>query len=127
MGTVDISDPRYVQFIRPAPTPATNAVVALGAGLTIVSTATPALNGTYAIDQLTQMDIIAIETSLNAGKGFPGGAAMFNYHDMSGVLHVFSAANFTNFAAAVRDYVYMLKALIAGASTALPASTTSID
>ncbi|MGI4812021.1 MAG: hypothetical protein ACRYG5_06595 [Janthinobacterium lividum] len=103
-----------------------SAQVAMRTGVAIVSTATPALNGTYAIDQISQMDIIAIETSLNAGKGFPGGATAFGYPDTAGASHSFTEANFTNFAAAVRDYVYALKSVIGGASSALPSATTTI-
>jgi hypothetical protein len=98
----------------------------LTTGLAIVSTGTPVLNATYACDQLSQMDIIAIETSLNAGKGFPGGATTFNYPDVTGVMHSFTEANFTDFAAAVRDYVYALKSVIAGSSSTLPAASTTI-
>ena len=72
------------------------------------------------------MDIIAIETSLNAGKGFPGGAATFNYPDANGAMHAFSESNFTDFAAAVRDYVYALKSVIAGSSSTLPAASVTI-
>jgi hypothetical protein len=98
----------------------------LSRGLSVASAGTPNLNGTYAVDQLSQMDIIAIETSLNAGKGFPGGATTFNYPDVTGVMHAFSESNFTDFAAAVRDYVYALKSVIAGASTTLPSMSTTI-
>lgn len=105
---------------------AEQAKAAMVGGLAIVSTATPALNGTYAVDRLSQMDVIAIETSLSAGKGFPGGAATFNYPDASGAMHSFSEANFTDFAAAVRDFVYGCNAVIAGSSTTLPASTVTI-
>jgi hypothetical protein len=110
----------------PAPSAAQMAANAMTMGLAVTSTSTPAINDTYACDQLSQMDIIAIETSLNAGKGFPGGAAAFNYPDLAGVMHSFTAANFTDFAAAIRDYVYALKSVIAGASTALPAATSTI-
>ncbi|NPT57375.1 hypothetical protein [Paraburkholderia elongata] len=99
---------------------------ALATGLKLTSTGTPALNGTFACDPLSQMDIIAIETSLNAGKGFPGGATTFNYPDASGAMHAFSQSNFTNFAAAVRDYVYALKSVIAGASSTLPSASATI-
>lgn len=99
---------------------------AFATGLEIISSSMPSVNGTYAIDQLSQMDIIAIETSLNAGKGFPGGGATFNYPDTSGTMHAFSETNFTDFAAAVRDYVYALKSVIAGASTTLPSNSTTI-
>jgi hypothetical protein len=98
----------------------------LGTGISITSTGTPALNGTYAVDQLSQMDIIAIETSLNAGKGFPGGTTTFSYPDASGAMHAFSEGNFTDFAAAVRDYVYTLKSVIAGTAINLPISTSTI-
>jgi hypothetical protein len=108
------------------PTLAQQAQASLVVGLAIVSTGTPALNGTYAVDQISQMDVIAIETSINAGKGFPAGATIFNYPDASGVMHAFSESNFTDFAAAVRDYVYALKSAIAGASTTLPAASTTI-
>jgi hypothetical protein len=104
----------------------TQAQSALTAGLQIASTATPALNGVYAIDPLSQADIVALETSLNAGKSFPGGVATFNYPDMSGAMHAFTETNFTNFAAAVRDYVYAIKSVIGGASTTLPTSTSNI-
>jgi hypothetical protein len=100
---------------------------ALAGGLTITSIGTSALNGTYAVDQLSQMDIIAIETSLNAGKGFPGGATEFGYPDSLGALHMFTEANFTDFAASVRDFVYGIKAVISGAETTLPPSTTTIS
>lgn len=103
-----------------------SAQAALIAGLSVTSTGTPALNGIYAVDQLSQMDIIAIETSINAGKGFPGGSTTFNYPDMGGVMHSFTETAFTAFAAAVRDYVYALKSVVAGASTTLPTTSTTI-
>jgi hypothetical protein len=107
--------------------PPTVGADALAAGLTITSTGTPALNGTYSCDALSQTDVVAIEASLNAGKGFPGGGgSTFNYPDASGVMHSFSETNFTNFAAAVRDFVYGCKSVIAGTSTTLPASSVTI-
>ena len=42
-----------------------SATAAFTSGLNIASTSAPSLNGTYAVDQLSQMDIIAIETSLS--------------------------------------------------------------
>ena len=123
------------ELIAPAPPTAaqvaaqalvSSAQVAMATGIAIVSSGTPALNGTYAVDQLSQMDIIAIETSLNAGKGFPGGTTTFNYLDAAGAAHAFSESNFTDFAAAVRDYVYGCKSVIAGASATLPTGPATI-
>jgi hypothetical protein len=99
---------------------------ALAAGLTLVSTGSPAINATYAIDQLSQMDVIAIETGLNAGTGFPGGAATFNYPDIAGALHPFSETSFKDFAAAMRTYVYALRSVIAGSASKLPVASTTI-
>ncbi|WGS53593.1 hypothetical protein LFL96_21280 [Paraburkholderia sp. D15] len=116
----------FAAAAAPVVTPQMAALAALAAGISIVSTGTPALNATYACDSLTQSDIVAIETSLNAGKGFPGGGGSFNYPDAAGVMHTFSESNFSNFAAAVRDYVYALKSVMSGASSTLPAASTTI-
>lgn len=126
LGTVSDTDQRYLDFLHPPKTLTQKAMAQLAAGLAITSTGTPTLNGTYGCDSVSQADIVAIETSLNAGKGFPGGATTFGYPDMSGALHSFSQTEFTAFAAAVRDYVYALRSVISGQSTTLPASTASI-
>lgn len=125
-GAIEDTDPRYQDFVNPPETTAQKAAALLAAGLTITSTGSTALNGTYACDALSQADIVAIETSLNAGKGFPGGATTFSYPDATGALHSFSEANFTDFAAAVRDYVYALKSYAAGQTTTLPVATATI-
>lgn len=125
-GCTEITDAQATAIQNPPLTTAQQATQLLAAGLAITSTATPALNGIYAVDQLSQMDIIAIETSLSAGKGFPGGAGVFNYPDSSGAMHSFSEANFADFAAAIRDYVYALKSAIAGSATSLPNTSTTI-
>lgn len=125
-GTVEDNDPRYIAFINPPETLAQKAAALLSSGIAIASTGTAALNGTYACDTLSQSDIIAIETGLNAGKGFPGGSTSFGYPDATGAMHTFSETNFTNFAAAVRDFVYACRAVIAGASTTLPAASVTI-
>lgn len=118
--------PSIVAAPASTPTAAQQASVMMATGLTVVGANTPALNGTFSVDQLSQMDIIAVETSINAGKGFPGGATTFSYPDTAGVMRSFSASDFTNFAAAVRDYVYALRSVIAGASTTLPAASVTI-
>ena len=102
------------------------AQAALAAGLEIVSTGTPELNGTYALDQLSRMDIVSIEIGVKAGQGFPGGGSAFNYPDASGKLHEFNESNFCEFATAVRQYSYALNAVIAGTSMGLPESPVTI-
>jgi hypothetical protein len=124
-GRWQYTNGEWVAYTTPV-TPAESAAAAFAAGLAITSTGTPAINGTYACDPVSQADIVAIETSINAGKGFPGGVATFNYQDATGVMHSFTEANFTDLAGAIRDYVYALKSVVAGVSTALPAASTTI-
>lgn len=102
------------------------AQAALLSGVNIHSAGAPTLDAVYACDPVSQMDIISIETGLNAGKGFPGGSTTFGYPDIKGVLHSFSESNFANFAAAVRDYVYALNSVVAGAATDLPSTPVMI-
>lgn len=111
----------------PGPTLALQAVALLADGLTVTSTANGALNATYATDQTSQLDVIAIETSLNAGQGFPpNNATTFAYPDRAGNQHTFTQSDFTNLAAAIRNFVYACKAVIGGTSTTLPPATATI-
>lgn len=111
----------------PGPTLAVQAAQLLATGLAVTSTATPVLDGTYAVDDTSRADVVAIETSLNAGKGFPpSGADSFLYPDKAGFFHTFNATDFTNLAAAMRDFVYACKAVIGGASETLPPGTATI-
>jgi hypothetical protein len=97
-----------------------------GGTVDITSTATPTLNGTYAIDPVSRGNIIAVQTSINAGLGIPGGGTTFNYLDASNTPHAFTAANFTAFATAIRDYVYALTQVASGAVADLPATPLTI-
>lgn len=117
--------PKYSQAAQQAAL-ASQAQAALLAGMHLSSAGTPSINGVYACDRLSQSDIIAIETGINSGKGFPGGGATYSYPDVSGIMHTFNEENFTAFAAAVRDYVYCLNSVIAGQSAEMPSSTSTI-
>jgi len=97
----------------------------ISAGIQIVSTGTPALNGTYSIgvDPGTGADaksvIDGIYGGIKGGDGLPGGGTTFVYHDVTGAGHTFDETSFTNFAKAVRDYLY---ALGRGQAPSLPVS-----
>lgn len=101
------SDPRYTawQAFEAGAVAMRNALLN---GLQIVSTSTPALNGTYAIDAATQQNISAVASGIASRNRVPGGGSTFNYFDMAGAPHAFSATNFLNFAAAAEDYIYAL-------------------
>lgn len=101
----------------------------LAAGLTITSTGTPVLNGTYSVGANEQGNITAIASGLNAGK-VPGGGSTFEYLDATGTAHSFTSAAFIDFAAAVMNYVYAVDmtaaTLAAGQSASWPAATATI-
>ena len=99
---------------------------AIAAGIVVTSTSTPALNGTYACDTSTAgINLTAIVSGINAGLGLPGGGATMAYLDMSGQPHMFTAAQITTLAQAVRNYVYALDLYAAGQG-ALPSPDVTI-
>lgn len=110
----------------PPPTLADQARALLADGLTITSAATPALNGTYSADTTSQAQISALMTGLNSGLGFPMGLAALPYADVTGAPHMFTPADFKNFAAAVENFVYATAVVIHGFSTVLPDASTTI-
>jgi hypothetical protein len=102
----------------------------LAAGIVITSTATPALNGTYSINEESQRFISGTAAGIAARNRLPGGQATFAYGDAAGQTHAFSQQDFLNFADAVEDYVYLLYAtaqqLLAGQSAPWPSNAVTI-
>lgn len=102
----------------------------VSAGCAVTSTATPALNGTYALDQPSLFNITSLSAGIAAGKPLPGGGTTFNYPDISSAQHAFTGANFLDFAAAIETLIYSaqqaLAALLAGTSAAFPALSVTI-
>src|SRR5579859_1126429 len=66
----------------------------LAAGCAVVSLATPAISGTYAIDPASLGITTAIMAGITAGKGLPAGGATFNHLDAAGAPHAIGAADF---------------------------------
>lgn len=110
----------------PAPTAAELAIAALGTGLQIVSTGTPTLNATYALDSTTLDQVGALARDCAAGLGFPLGAQTFSYPDLSGNPHTFTPAAIQDLYKALRDYVFNLTVVISGQSNTLPPASTTI-
>lgn len=82
------------------------APLAQAACVSVTSTGTPALNGTYAINDASVANIVALSTGIATQKPLPGDSSIFNYPDATNTMHAFTAANFLNFAAAIEDFVY---------------------
>jgi len=111
----------------PLPTLAQQAALMLAAGCRIVSTGSPALNGTYPCDDKAQNRLGLIQARINAGLGFPGGASTLGWLDVTGATHNFTAAQFTVFAAAISDYAYPLEMTALGiAGHATPPQPSTI-
>jgi hypothetical protein len=99
-------------------------------GVAVTSTSTPSLSGIYAIDPASLANLTALSTGIAAGKPLPGGGTSFNYADITGAQHAFTAASFLNLAAAIETYVYdfdqALVALIAGQPATMPSQPLTI-
>jgi hypothetical protein len=110
-----------------APTVAQLAATLLAGGITITSTSTPALNGTYAIDAAAQANINAVQTYILTTPGtFPSGATQ-PWVDMSGAVHVFAnTAQFTAFAKAAAQIAAQVTLYGAGALPSPPAMSATI-
>jgi hypothetical protein len=87
---------------------------AIVAGVQIASTGTPALNGTYALND-TSLARINAEAQYIDNKGtFSNGQATRNWPDQSGALHLFpSTAEFIAFAETVAQYFDALETALA--------------
>jgi len=96
--------------IAPTPTPVQAAAAAIAAGIALTSTSTPALNGTYPCDPMTQVKLNNAITYVIVNNAFPpASATTLPWYDTSGVAHVFpSITLFKNFATAFADFVATL-------------------
>ena len=101
------TDARYVAY-QTAQAAIQAVGTALKSGVQVNSTSTPSLNAVYGVDPVSQAKIQAVSTGIAARGRVPGGGTTFNYPDITGQSHAFSAANFLNFATAIEDYIYNL-------------------
>jgi hypothetical protein len=86
--------------------PLDRVAVLMAAGLAIVSTGTPALNATYAIDDAMRVSINANVSYIQTYSAFPAGVATKDWPDIDGTIHTFpTTGDYLNFARAVADYV----------------------
>ena len=110
----------------PAPSLSQQAQAMLAAGLSITSTSTPALNGTYAADAITQSNVMAEMVSLLANAAFTNGTTTLAWPDATGAPHNFTAAQFKAFATAEGQFVGVLAPVIATNAGTLPSASATI-
>ena len=107
-------------------TPAQQALAAAAAGLTITSTSTPALSGTFSVSASSLSYIQGEMLAVAVNATFADGTTSVVWQDMAGTSHTFNVAQFKAFSIAVANYVANLGKVIGGLSTTLPASTATI-
>lgn len=108
------------------PTLAQQALALLSAGCQIVSTGTPALNGTYPVDAQTQAQITAEITSILLNDIFADGGSTIEWLDTANASHSFTLAQFKTFATAVAAFVSTCVKCTTGLATALPTQPSTI-
>lgn len=102
---------------------------AIASGITITSTGTSALNGTYPLDPATQAKVNGVTTCILVNGTFPNNATTLNWYDISGVSHTFpNVTAFKNFANAFVNYITPIDeyANSGGASGSLPPNQITI-
>lgn len=110
----------------PAPTLAQQAAALIAAGLTITSTSTSSLDGTYATDPVSQQHISAEVTSILLNDTFTDGTSSIAWLDAAGASHTFTVAQFKTFATAVAAFVSACLKCVNGQSTTLPSASATI-
>lgn len=109
----------------PSPTLAQQAQNALFAGLSVTSTAHPAINGTYAVDGSVRATLALIGWYVEKNGALPSDP--FEWVDISGTPHAFpDAATFDAFASAVARYATVLDLIAATNSGTLPDASVTI-
>lgn len=112
--------------VAPTPTLAQQAGSLLGSGLTIASTSTPALDGTYATTSDSQQHIQAEVTAILLNGTFADGSTSLAWLDVAGDSHTFDVAQFKAFATAVAAFVSGCLRCVNGQSTTLPSASATI-
>ena len=115
----------------PAPTLAQQAAAALGAGLTITSTSTPALNGTYAVASgvpFGREDIGTEAQFISTFSEFTNGTQTLEWPLIDGKTFVTfpNTATFMNFAKAAAQYYAAVKAVAATGQGSFPSNQVTI-
>lgn len=108
-------------------TPSQSAILALATGLTISSTSTPAVNGTYAVDANTQVHMLSEIVSINTNGAFADGTTSIAWQNWAQTATaIFTVALFKELVTAVGAFVSGNLKVINGLSTTLPSASVTI-
>jgi hypothetical protein len=100
------------------------AAALLAAGLAIISSGTPSLNGTYGCSPQDEVNATGLQAAVAAGV-FPG-----FYRDQAGIRHVMTGSQFTTVAAAIMTFIVVVEeakeTALGGGAWSPPAATATI-
>ncbi|WP_175952886.1 hypothetical protein [Burkholderia sp. BCC0405] len=99
---------------------------AFSAGLTVTSSSTPSLSGTFSVNNIAQQRVMAEVTSILLNGTFANGSDTAVWQDASGTEHTFTIAQFKEFASVFSAYVASVTMCMLGQSSALPSSDVTI-
>jgi hypothetical protein len=103
---IDDSDQRYVDWQTYL---SAKASYMAAQNVVITSTATAALDGTYAADANTRSAIANQRQSIALDSTFLDGTTTLDWPDIAGITHSFGMTDFTNFGKAVSIYAAQLE------------------
>lgn len=106
--------------------PAGQAAILIGLGVTVTSTSTPALSGTYPADPSTISHIQSEMISIIVNGTFADGTATVAFPDITGGSHVFTLGEFKSFATAIGAFFAAAIKFANGTAPALPSSSVTI-
>ena len=127
-GYYAVTSGALVTYTPPySPSISQQALAALGAGLTINSTGTPAIDAVYAVTPNITTQVSALIAYVQQNGTFPSGLSSLVWYDITGTPHTFPDLTVAkNWATAVFNYVFALNTIIQANSGTLPSSTTTI-
>lgn len=129
-----VSNGALVAYTPPPPvlTLAQQAATALSAGLAIISSGTPSINGTYAVDPASQskMGLMYNLIQRAGGAAFPGGLTSLPWPVLvggtGGVVMFNSVSEFLTVETILGDYVLALDLIVTTGAGSLPAASITI-
>jgi len=92
--------------------------------ITITSTATPALNGTYSLTPAMVAGIQGQVAAVALNATFADGSAALSWPDASNAMHSFDVAQFKTFAQAVGNHLSLSAIYMCGLGAAPPTTAT---
>lgn len=117
-------------YVAPTPSVPLQFAEKLATGVQLTWSVSTSLNGTYAVDPATQLNVIAEMLAIVVNNAFGDGGNTRPWPDVSGQLHTINITQFKLFATTIQLYVNQLyatlNALLAQQSASWPSNQISI-